>query len=127
MKKLAERITDSELEVMRVLWSAKKALNMTAILEALTERGDWEESTIRTFVRRLIKKGAVMQEKREVYYYSPLVTQEEYGDYSTRLLINKLYNGKSKNLIAALVSNESFTDEEIAELRAMLHLGERDD
>ena len=62
MNKLAERISDSELEVMRVLWETEDALPITAIRTALVERCVWEDSTIRTLVRRLHNKGVIKQE-----------------------------------------------------------------
>ena len=127
MNKLAERISDSELEVMRVLWASEDALTITAIREALTERSDWEDSTIRTLVRRLTKKEVLLQEKRDVYYYTPLVSEAEYNEYSTRLLIDKLYNGSAKSLITALVSREEFSDVEIAELQNMFKVGKHDE
>lgn len=125
MNKLAERISDSELEVMRVLWEAGDALPITAIRSALLERSDWEDSTIRTLVRRLHGKEVIRQEKRDVFYYSPRVTEQEYNEYSTQLLIDRLYKGSAKNLIAALASRGEFSESEIEELRKMFKVGGR--
>lgn len=125
MNKLAERISDSELEVMRVLWEAEDALPITAIRAALLEKSDWEDSTIRTLVRRLHSKEVIDQVKRDVFYYSPCVTEEEYNEYSTQLLIDRLYKGSAKNLIAALASRESFSEGEIEELKSMFQVGKK--
>lgn len=127
MNELAERISDSELEVMRVLWEAKDALPITAIRAALIEKSDWEDSTIRTLVRRLHSKQVIKQEKRDIYYYSPCVSEAEYNEYTTRQLIDRLYNGSAKNLIAALASREEFSDAELEELRKMFKVGKRDE
>ena len=64
MENLAEKISDSELEVMRVLWDARTALPVGEIRRALQERRGWEATTIKTLVQRLVAKGAVAQEKR---------------------------------------------------------------
>ena len=42
MENLAERISDSELEVMRVLWDAACALPIGEIRRALQEKRGWE-------------------------------------------------------------------------------------
>lgn len=74
----ASRITDAELEVMRVLWAAGEPLTLAQVKAALAEHnGD----TIKTLLRRLCQKGAVGQEKRDVYYFRPLVSQGAFGRY----------------------------------------------
>ena len=64
MQREERGISAAELEVMRVLWSAGKPLNITDIRLGLEGTG-WEASTIKTLVARLVKKGELKQEKRE--------------------------------------------------------------
>ena len=80
---LASKITDSELEVMKLPWCAKDALAVTAIREHLQESKGWEPATIKTLISRLVAKGAVRQEKRNVFYYSPVITEKEYSSWAT--------------------------------------------
>ena len=115
----AEKISDSELEVMRVLWAADKALPVTEIRKALQLSMGWEATTVKTLVGRLCAKGVIAQEKRNVFYYSALVSEKEYNDWATGRLINRLYRGSAKNLVAALVDSEGLSAEDIEELRAM--------
>ena len=64
MERAEEKITDAELTVMQVLWQAGEPLTMAQIKAALPgHNGD----TTKTLLRRLCRKGAVEQEKREVY------------------------------------------------------------
>ena len=124
MNKLAQKISDSELEVMRVLWSEKNAVTLSEIRKALSAGFDWEDSTIKTLLRRLYGKGVLKQEKRDVYYYTPLVSREEYEEYTTQTLLNKLYQGSAKNLIASLVSSNKLSQEDIKELKDMFKVGD---
>ena len=119
MNQLAERISDSELDVMKVLWEAEDALPVTVIREKLQERKGWEATTVKTLVSRLLGKGVIAQEKRKVFFYSPLVTEAEYNKWATSNLIHRLYKGSAKNLIAALVQSDGLTEEDLAELREM--------
>ena len=121
---LASKITDSELEVMKLLWRAKDALPVTAIREHLQESKGWEPATIKTLISRLVSKGAVRQEKRNVYYYSPVITEKEYSSWATKDLITRIYNGKARDLIASLVNSEGLSQDDIAELRDMFKVEE---
>jgi BlaI family penicillinase repressor len=119
VNQLAEKISDSELDVMKVLWEAEDALPVTVIREKLQERKGWEATTVKTLVSRLLGKGVIAQEKRKVFFYSPLVTEAEYNEWATSNLIHRLYKGSAKNLIAALVRSDDLTEADLKELREM--------
>ena len=124
MNKSVEKITDSELEVIRVLWEAGDALPITEIRRRLQQRKGWEATTIKTLVQRLCAKGVLEQEKRNVFYYRPLVSEQEYNDWATGDLIRKLYRGSAKELVAALVRSDGLSKSDVDELRAMFKVEE---
>ena len=119
MTDICQKITDSELAVMNVLWDAGAPLTITEIRARLADVSGWESSTIKTLVQRLCAKGAVAAEKRGVYHYTPCLTREQFGGYATRSLIDKLYHGRARDLVAALVDTQ-LDAQDIAELRALL-------
>ena len=121
---LACKITGSELEVMKLLWRAEDALPVTEIREKLQKSKGWEPATIKTLVGRLVSKGVVCQEKRNVFYYSPLITEKEYSAWATEDLITRLYNGSARDLVAALVNSDGLTQEDLEELRQMFKVEE---
>ena len=112
-----EKITEAELEVMEVLWDAGEPVTLSQIREALADRNG---ETVKTLLRRLCAKGAAAQEKRQVYYYRPLVSREVLGCYRTRKLIDKLYAGSARQMVAALVEHDQLSGDDIAELKALL-------
>ena len=118
---LADKISDSELEVMKVLWRAGDALPVTVIREALQKSRGWEATTVKTLVNRLVSKGVIRQEKRNVYYYSPLISEAEYNSWATGDLIQRLYNGSARDLVAALVQSNGLTQADVEELRRMFN------
>lgn len=122
-----EKITDSELEIMQVLWEAGEALPLTEIRRQVCRRTDWESSTVKTLLQRLHVKGAVRQEKREVYYYSPEIGREEYNRYAAQSLIDRLWNGSARRFVAALVSADGLTREDLDELRSMFRVEDGDE
>lgn len=119
---LADKISDSELEVMKLLWRAEDALPVTEIREALQRSRGWEATTVKTLVSRLVSKGVIAQEKRNVFYYSPRITEQEYNAWATGNLIRRLYNGSARDLVAALVHSEGLTRRDLEELQAMFHV-----
>ena len=122
MDKIIEKISDSELEIMQVLWKAKEALPLSAIRTALQSSIGWEATTIKTLLQRLVTKKAVTQEKREVFYYSAAVGEREYNDWATQRLVKRLYHGRARDLVAALVNSEELTKGDIDELREMFKM-----
>lgn len=110
-------VSDSELETLEVLWAAEMPLNAGEVRNALNEHKSWERTTVLTLIQRLVKKGAVAQEKREVYYYSPCIAREAYVRAETKSFVEKFFKGSSKNLAAALVDSDALTKKDIEELR----------
>ena len=127
MSKLVSKITDSEVEVMRVLWEADCELPIADIRKTLEMNSKWESSTIKTLLRRLCEKGVVLAAKKEVFYYKPLVSEEEYNEYTTQSLIDRLYSGSVKNLVASLLGSKKLNNSDIEELRNLFKVGEKDE
>ena len=54
----APQISDSELELMKIIWSAGGAALYAQIMEALAEEGrSWQKNTVITLLSRLVDKG----------------------------------------------------------------------
>jgi len=116
---LAERISDSELEVMKLLWKAEEPVTSTVIREELQRSMGWEATTIKTLISRLVHKEVISQEKRKVFYYRALISEKDYNTWATSRLINKLYKGSAAALVAALVDSQGLSDGDIDELREL--------
>ena len=117
------KISDAELEVMRILWREKQAVSFSDIRTELSEKMGWEKSTIATLIRRLEKKGAVSIREKEIHYYVPNITKEDYMMPKRRSLIDKLYDGSTKNFVAALCQNGELTEADIDELKMYFRMG----
>ena len=115
----AGKIQDSELEVMKVLWERGEPAALMDIRRTLSERRGWEDSTVKTLIRRLEAKGAVRLVSRGIY--APVVSEEEYNGWSYQSFLDKLYAGSAKKLVAALVSDGKLSAEDIAELSELFN------
>lgn len=119
MDQIAEKISDSELEVMKILWESKDALPVTEIRTQLRARKGWEATTVKTLISRLHSKGAIAQEKRNVFYYRPLISEDAYSDWAANDMVNRLFRGSAGKLIATLVRSKGLQEEDLAELKSM--------
>jgi len=114
------KITDSELEVMRILWQEKRALSFAEIRKALESQTQWSASTIKTLVTRLREKGAISTYNHHVNLYNPNITQAEYVKSQEQSFINKLFDGSAKKLVASLWQSGQLDDKDISELKSLL-------
>jgi BlaI family penicillinase repressor len=117
-----KRITDAELEVMRLLWRENRAMTLAGIRDALLATTQWNKSTIQTLVLRLRDKGVIGRlDKYGAAQYVPLVSEDEYMLAEEEAVLEKF--GSAKKLALAMVRNGHLTDADIDELRAYFKLG----
>jgi len=83
MKELP-KISEAELEVMKVLWS-KSPQTANEVIKVLESTTDWKPKTIRTLITRLVQKEAISyhQDTGRIYAYFPLVSQDKYLQVET--------------------------------------------
>ena len=128
MSELAEKITESEGEVLEILWQSGEPLPVTPIRTQLERERGWDASTVKTLLRRLCDKGVLAVEKREVFYYRPLLDREEYRRWSASSLLNRVFRGNTRDLIASLVGEDQLSEADLEELREILYArGEQDE
>ena len=119
MNSLAAKIQNAELAVMRVLWKAGGPVSLIDIRRELSARYGWEDSTIKTLLRRLCSKEIVKLERRGIYI--AIVTEEEYNQWSIKNYVGKIFEGSAKNLVSALLSGGQLSDSDIDELSEMFN------
>jgi len=91
-KVMKMNISDAEWEVMRIIWTLDE-VKSSEIINQLSERMSWTESTIKTLIRRLVNKGLVKTRKKgRAYIYSAMVSENEmmYQVVNTAIRIEKL-------------------------------------
>lgn len=60
----APQISDSELELMKIIWSAGGTALYAQIMETLAEEGrSWQKNTVITLLSRLVDKGLLKTSK----------------------------------------------------------------
>lgn len=114
---MTHKISDSELEVMRILWREGRPLSFTEIRTELESKTEWSKSTIQTLVVRLRDKGAISTQTQYVTLYSPVVTEQEYLAAEGKLFVDKLFKGNAKKFVATLCENGQLSQSDIDDLK----------
>lgn len=110
-----EKLFDSELKVMDVLWD-EGDVAAKHVAERLKEEIGWNKNTTYTLIKRCIAKGAV--ERREPgYICHALVDRKQVQRAETDELIQKLYAGSVDKLFAALLDRREVSAEQISRLK----------
>jgi predicted transcriptional regulator len=117
---VAERISEGEQAVMEVLW-AESPLTATEVADRIPAERGWSERTVKTMLGRLLAKGALIHEEDgRRYLYRPAVKRADYAIRETRRLADRLFGGRAAPLVAHLAASDGLTDQDIAELEALL-------
>ncbi|GGE81159.1 penicillinase repressor BlaI [Priestia taiwanensis] len=120
MEKNIPNISESEWEIMNVLWD-KSPQTANDIILTLQESTDWKPKTIRTLLDRLVQKDVVgVNKDLRVYTFYPLYTQEECQRAEAKSFIKRIYGGTLKSMLTQFIQEDNLSDDDINELRFML-------
>ena len=117
---MSERISDAEHAVMEVLWD-KSPLTAQEVVERIPAERDWSANTVKTLLGRLLAKNIIAHEEEgRRYRYRPMVARGDYVAGESRRLMDRLFGGKLTPLVAHLAERDEITDQDIAEIEALL-------
>lgn len=111
-------LTEAEEAIMFKVWEIAPPITSVILLKAFTETRGWKSQTISTFLSRLVDKNYLSVKKRgAANEYQAIISKEEYEQNFAREVINKIYGGSVKRLIASFVESESISHDELEELK----------
>lgn len=118
--KQIQKMSDAEMEVMKVLWNCGGAATSPALHELLSSTKEWKQNTVITFLARLTDKGLIRAEKQgrgKASLYVALITEEEYKRCETADFLNQVHDGSMTSLMAALSGGRQLTRGQLQELK----------
>ena len=111
-------LSDGEWKLMNKLWDASPR-TITELTAALREDTGWSKNTVITMLSRLEGKEAVRHEEgRRAKLYFPAVDREDAIEAETETFLDKI--GGLGLLMSAMVEKNALTENDIAELSAIL-------
>ena len=113
-------LTQAEWQVMECLWEQAPRTGREAA-EYMARRTGWSRSTTLTLLQRLEDKGAVSsREEGRKKVFSPVLRREDAARAETENFLSKVYGGSLGLMMSAMTQSKSLTEEDIAELSAIL-------
>ena len=117
---MKQKISSAELTIMETLWD-DNPLAASDVADRLPPDTGWSIRTVKTLLSRLVDKGALATEPDgRRFLYSPLVSRKDYASKQARTLSNRLFGGRAAPLVAHLAESGGLTDEDIADLEAII-------
>lgn len=119
-------ISDAEAQIMDVLWD-RAPQSTEDIASALQDRQDWQLSTIKTLLNRLLNKGAISAEKDgRRYLYTPVLAREQWLKRQSMGLLDRLFGGSLAPLVAQFSSERKLSDADLKALKQLIQAYEND-
>lgn len=111
-------LSNSEWKLMNRLWQTAP-MTITELTAVLKEETGWSKNTVITMLSRLEGKEAVRHEEgRRAKLYFPAVDREDAIESETETFLDKI--GGLGLLMSAMVEKNALTENDIAELSAIL-------
>jgi BlaI family penicillinase repressor len=106
--------------VLAVLWR-KAPLTASQVFESLAADKTWKLNTVRTFLTRLEKKGAVRsREGADARQFLPAVSREACVRQESDSFLARVFDGGTAALLLHFARSKRLSASELAELEAIL-------
>ncbi len=117
-------LTNTELQIMELLWAAKEPMSFRDIMDVATTewKKSWKVQTLNTFLLGLQKMGLVGTDKSMSTYnmYYALCTKEQHIHNWTKKMVAECYENSFARFVAAFIGDGKLSEEEADELRKLL-------
>lgn len=120
MKNQVLRPTESELEILSVLWRNGPSTVRT-VNDILNGRKDVGYTTTLKFMQIMLEKGLLAREEQgRLHIYRPLVKEEEIQGKLVDRLLETAFGGSAKKLVMQALGNHEASADELMEIKALI-------
>lgn len=110
-------ISNSEWEVMRIVWTIGDTYANQIILQLQQKQG-WSESTIKTLIRRLVNKGLLSTKKDgRRFIYTATVNQTDMMAEATNELLSRMCDMHKGEVLLKLLANSPISKSDLAKMQ----------
>jgi len=112
--------TESELEILRVLWDKGKA-TVREVHETLSEHKDSGYTTTLKLMQIMFEKNLVTRdESNKTHIYQANVSRENTQQQFVGKMIHSLFGGSSSQLVMQALGSNNHSKEELEEIQKLL-------
>ena len=115
-RKKSSQLTDSEQQIMEILWQKGEA-SVRDITDVLSEQKPTAYTTVQTMCKILAEKGyADFTKQGKAFIYTPKITQKDARQGALTSMLNKFFGGSPEVLAQHLLQE---TDIELNDLQPL--------
>jgi len=112
-----EKMSDSEMEIMKVVWELAAPVTIAQLLDIFESR-KWKTQTMATFLTRLADKGLIyINNDKRANVYTAAVSEQKYYQLEAQRLLSSMYDGSLQNFLSALYGGGEIGVNEVGELK----------
>ncbi len=112
--------TESELEILTILWDRENA-TVREVHEELSKNKDSGYTTTLKLLQIMFEKGLVTRDdSNKTHIYQPAVTRQKTQKQFLDKMINSLFAGSSTQLVLQALGNQKTTKDELEEIQKYL-------
>ncbi|MGE5107403.1 MAG: BlaI/MecI/CopY family transcriptional regulator [Sphingobacteriales bacterium] len=112
--------TESELEILQVLWNKEKA-TVRDVHEDLAKIKDVGYTTTLKLMQIMFEKGLVKRDdSSKTHIYEPLVTREKTQKQLVGKMVDTLFQGSPTQLVMQALGNHKTSRRELEEIQKLL-------
>jgi BlaI family transcriptional regulator, penicillinase repressor len=124
-KKQTPKPTDSELEILGVLWQ-NGASTVKTVNEKLNEKREVGYTTTLKLLQIMYEKGLVERDENErSHIYKPIIKESEMQKVLIDKLLESAFNGSAANLVMQALGNSKTSKDELQQIREYINKIER--
>lgn len=112
--------TESELEILNVLWE-KQSASVRTVHEALADFKDAGYTTTLKLMQIMYDKKLLSRDdSSKTHIYSPAVSKENTQNQFLNRMINGLFSGSASDLVMQALGNNNTSDAELDRIRKLI-------
>jgi BlaI family penicillinase repressor len=118
---MLQKPTESELEILQVLWNNNTA-SVRTVHEELLKTKDCGYTTTLKLMQIMYEKGLVTRDdSNKIHVYKPAVSREKTQKQIVNKMINTLFAGNSANLVLQALGGHKASNEELNQIQELLN------
>ncbi|NBA87922.1 BlaI/MecI/CopY family transcriptional regulator [Emticicia sp. CRIBPO] len=121
MKNYSEiKPTDSELEILQVLWQLGKA-TVRQVNDELSKTKDVGYTTTLKLMQIMLEKNIVSRlEDGRVHWYTALVEEEQTQQFLLGKFVDATFRGSAMKLVMQTLGNQTVSKDELEEIKKLI-------
>lgn len=118
--------TESELEILQILWD-KQAATVRTVHEELSKTKDSGYTTTLKLMQIMFEKGLVTRDdSSKTHIYQPAVSREKTQKQFLNKMIDTLFAGSSTSLVLQALGGHSASGEELEKIQELINQLKKD-